>query len=104
MQFAAYPPPELENAVTRLWDKHMRHDWRESAQQKQAELGKPRDNDADRLTVAEMRARIDEAEAVPNGGELAQDEPDYFVIRRQVPVRKGKWRMVSKEVEEADEQ
>jgi hypothetical protein len=27
---------------------------------------------------------------------------DYIVIRQQVPVRKGKWRMVSKEVEEAD--
>jgi hypothetical protein len=32
----------------------------------------------------------------------ASDAADYIVIRRQVPVRKGKWRMVSKEVEEAD--
>lgn len=30
------------------------------------------------------------------------DEADYAIIARQVPVRKGKWRMISKEVEEAD--
>lgn len=104
LQFASYPPAELDNAVTRSWDKHMRGDWRESAQQKEAARGKPRDEVADRVTVAEMRARMDEAELVAEGAELGPDGPDYFVIRRQVPIKKGKWRMVSKEVEEADQE
>jgi hypothetical protein len=30
-----------------------------------------------------------------------EDGPDYVVIRRQMPATKGKWRMFSKEVEEA---
>ena len=35
---------------------------------------------------------------------LDGNEPDYVIIRRQVPVKKGKWRMVSKEVAEADKE
>ena len=34
LQFASYPPPDIDNAVTRLWDKHMRLDWRELARTK----------------------------------------------------------------------
>jgi hypothetical protein len=34
--------------------------------------------------------------------QAGKESPDYVVIRRQVPVTKGKWRMVSKEVEDAD--
>jgi hypothetical protein len=103
LQFASYPPSDMDNAVTQLWDKQMRPDWREIAKQQEADRGKPRDEAADRLTVAEMKARIEQAQ--PVSGQtvgLGGDGPDYMVIRRQVPVKKGKWRMVSKEVEEAD--
>lgn len=103
LQFASYPPAEMDNAVNQLWDKHMRPDWREIAKHQESERGKPRDEAAGRLTVAEMKARIEQAQ--PVAGEtagLGDGGPDYIVIRRQVPVKKGKWRMVSKEVEEAD--
>jgi hypothetical protein len=33
---------------------------------------------------------------------VSGDEADYAIIARQVPVRKGKWRMVSQEIEDAD--
>lgn len=36
LRFASYPPPGMDNAVTRLWDKHMRPDWREIAQGREA--------------------------------------------------------------------
>jgi hypothetical protein len=45
--------------------------------------------------LGDVSRRIDQAQPVSGA-----DGPDYFVIRRQVPVMKGKWRMVSK-VEEA---
>jgi hypothetical protein len=50
-----------------------------------------------------MRRRLEEARLVTDQKRsLIGAGPDYFVIRRQVPVKKGKWPMVSKEVEEAE--
>jgi hypothetical protein len=48
--------------------------------------------------VAEVRARLDGARPVTDT-EPRDGEPDYVVIRRQVPARKGKWRLVPEEVE-----
>ena len=104
MQFVSFPPSDVHNAVTRLWDKHMRPDWRETARKQEAKRGQPRDEAADTKTVSEMKGRIERAtpasSAMPGIGD---PEPDYVIIRRLVPVKKGKWRMVSREVEEADE-
>lgn len=87
LQFASYPPSEMDIAVTRLWDKHMRPDWREVARRQEAELGKPRDEDASRDAVAEVRRRFEEARPVTDQEtSLIGAGPDYFVIRRQVPV------------------
>jgi hypothetical protein len=103
LTFASYPPSDIDNAVTQLWDEYMRPDWRESAKGYEAELGKPRDEAADRETVAELNRRLDAARPVSNqDAALIEDGPDYFLIQRWVPVKKGKWRMVSKEVEEAE--
>jgi hypothetical protein len=103
LQFASYPPADMDNAVTALWDKHMRPDWREIARKDEAERGKPRDEAAGRPTVAEMKDRMEQARSVPDQShDVGASGPDYMVIRRMVPVKKGKWRMVSKEVEDAD--
>lgn len=103
LQFAGWPPSSLDNIVTQLWDKHMRPDWREIAAAREAERGKPRDEEADRKTLADMRSRVESAEPVTEAeAPLSGDDADYVIIRRQVPVQKGKWRMVSKEVEEAE--
>lgn len=103
LRFAPYPPSDVDNAVTRLWDKHMRPDWREIARDQEAGLRKPRDERADREALAELTRPLDEAQLVTDEEtSLSGDDPDYFVISRRVPATKGKWRMVSKEVEEAD--
>jgi len=103
LQFASFPPSAIDNTVTRLWDKHMRPDWREIARRNESEVGKPRDEAQDRETVTELRDRLDEAQPVlGDEARLGSDAADYIVIRRQVPVTKGKWRMVPTEVEEAD--
>ena len=103
IQFAGWPPADVDNLVTQLWDKHMRPDWRDIARQREAEVGEPRDEARDQETVAEMRARVESARPVPaEPAELPSDEADYVIIRRQVPIKKGKWRMVSREVEEAE--
>jgi hypothetical protein len=103
MSFASWPPSGMDNLVTRLFDAHMRKDWRDAAEQHEATLGKPRDPSADRATVDELNNQINRARPMTDEEEaqLARSELDYGMIRRQVPVKKGKWRMVSREVEEA---
>jgi hypothetical protein len=103
LAFASYPPSHIYNAVTRLWDKHMRPDWREIAKQQEAQLGTPRHEDADRETVADLTRRFEEARPVSEQQtSLREDDPDYLFIRRWVPATKGKWRIVPKEAEEAE--
>jgi hypothetical protein len=107
LQFASYPPSEMDNIVTRLWDKHMRPDWRDMAKQKEAQRDEAREETVGQATgqasVAEMRERFEKARPVVDRTTgLGGEAPDYMIIRRQVPVKKGKWRMVSKEVEEAE--
>jgi hypothetical protein len=102
MAIASYPPSDMDNVVTQQWDKHMHPDWRERAKAYEAERAKPRDEAADRETVAELNRKLDDAQPVlDEQAGLGQDGPDYVVIRREIPATKGKWRMVSRAVEEA---
>jgi hypothetical protein len=105
MQFVSFPPSDIENVVTQLWDKHMRPDWRETAKEQEAKRGQPKDEEVGRRTVAELRERIEQAQpAVGQMPGVGDSEPDYVIVRRLVPVKKGKWRMVSREVEEAGDE
>jgi hypothetical protein len=102
LQFAHYPPSAMDNAVTRLWDQHG-PGWREAANASEARLGEPRDEPRDSKTVADLRVRIEAAQpAVGDEALLDGDAAEYVVIARQVPIHKGKWRMVPKEVEESE--
>ena len=101
LAFASYPPPTLHNAVTRLWDDHMRPDWRDIAAEVEATLAAPRDEESERRTVDELNARIDEAELVDDDAAVGPGGPDYVLRNHQVRATKGKWRMVSAEVEAA---
>jgi hypothetical protein len=100
MQFAGFPPPGMNNVVTRLWDDHMIPDWREIAAQQEAVRDQPRDKASDRELIRELNEQIDGAtpetsrEALPTAG------PDYSLISRRVPVKKGKWRMLPEGIEE----
>jgi len=102
LAIASYPPSDLENAVTRQWDIHMRRDWRDTAKLNEARLAEPRDQKADRRTVAELNQKLEEAQPVRDEqASIGARGPDYMIIQRQIPATKGKWRMISKEVEEA---
>lgn len=104
LAFASYPPSGMDNAVTRLWDSNMRPDWREVAKTREAELGKPRDERADQKTLDDLKERLSKAEPVSEEEvDSSVRGPDYFVTSRRVRVKKGKWRMVSQEVEDAGE-
>ncbi len=103
MVFAHAPPPELENLVVELWDKHALRDWRAEAESPEQILAR-RASTQDGSSASEIRAQVESAQPVADGGAQLLDEPDYFVIRRRVPVHKGKWRLLPEEVENATEE
>jgi hypothetical protein len=103
MAFAHYPPTELDNLVVDLWDNHMRPDWRDAAETPEQVLQRWQAMQEEGR-AAEFRSRVEAAEPVADGErQLADGEPDYIVIRRQVPVRKGKWRLVPEEAADPGE-
>lgn len=93
MQFASYPPSEMDNTVTRLWDKHMRRDWRDSAKEREADLGRPQVKAGGASPIADMRARVEQAQPLAGRPDSGDDGPGYVVIRLLVPVKKasGAW-------------
>jgi hypothetical protein len=98
MRYAAYPPRDMENSVTKLWDKFC-PPWREHDQERKegsdpVPLGK-----TDKEFITEMNKKHDEAVDV----ELPADgsKPDYIVITRVSPIRRGKWRILPPEVEKS---
>ena len=103
MVFAHYPPAALDNLVVELWDKHMRPDWRDDAESPEQVLARRRATPPEERSAAEVRARVENAQPAGEAGSLDDGEPDYIVIRRQVPVHRGKWRLLPEEVESAGE-
>ena len=103
MVFAHYPPAELDNLVVQLWDKHMRPDWRDGAESSDEVLARWQAAQQ-QGSAAEFRARIESAQPLADAEAQLEDEPDYIVIGHQVPVRKGKWRLLPEEVENAEEE
>jgi hypothetical protein len=100
MRFAMYPPPGMDNAVTRLWDAHLGPGWREAAERHEAQLRAPRSEAADRATVADLTRKFEQARPVLPDRQpaVATDDPDYLFRRRWVPAQKGKWQLVPDEV------
>jgi hypothetical protein len=92
MSFAHYPPTEGDFLVSKLWDRLMRPEWRESA----AHPNKPRSSEEDAKIIAEVNQITD---APPANRDYSHDELEAMVIKRSIPVQRGKWRMVPPEAE-----
>ncbi len=99
MSFARHPPAELDNVVTQLWDRHMGTRWRENADQQSSDEPEAAEPASD---AAELRDRVERAQPVAAGDPADSEDPDYFVIRRQYPVMKGKWRLLPEELQQPD--
>lgn len=92
MSFAHHPPTEGDFLISKLWDKLMRPEWRESA----AQPKEPRSKEEDAKIIAE----IDQIEKAPTANRNYPDEEvEAMVIQRSIPVQRGKWRMVPPEAE-----
>lgn len=104
MAFAHQPPADLDNLVVQLWDHHAQGDWRQGAETPEEIYARRQEQSAEGdSAVATIRERLDSAEQVGEGLDALAGDPDYVVIARQVPVRKGKWRLVPEDAEMPDE-
>jgi hypothetical protein len=93
-ELAPWPPADGTFLVCRLWDKHMRPDWRELA----ARQKPPRNKEQETQLVEKMREQWKGARAANEDRTPTTEEPDYLMLTRRVPLQKGKWRRFPPEV------
>lgn len=102
LTFATYPPSDLDNAVTRLWDTRMRSDWRTIAARREVTIARPPDTQRGWQAVRELEVELRGAELMEDGKALGPEAPDYTLRQRFLPATKGRWRMVPDDVGVSD--
>lgn len=93
LSFALYPPLEIDNLVTKLWDKHLSPKWREDFKEKQ--------NKKDNLPKdKELLKKLKEQQenSIPIDKHLSSDEADHIMITHNIFARKGKWQIIAQEI------
>jgi hypothetical protein len=90
--FATAPPDDTRFLVTQLWDKYM-PGWRKIDRER-----KPRDAEADRRKIAELKALTESPDLQPHD-EQNIDKLSYVKITRDIRLRKGKWQRYSDDQE-----
>jgi hypothetical protein len=96
MSFAHYPPVDGDYLVTKLWDKLMRPEWREWA----SRPSEPTSKEDEARIVAEINEIADAPRgSIDPSGSL--EEAEAMLVRRSIPLFRGKWRMAPPEVEKA---
>jgi hypothetical protein len=91
--FAPHPPIDGSFLTTRLWDRFMRPDWRERMTR-----GPKRSPESDARLLAELQ-RMDAAEEDRSGEPISSDSARFLSITRRIPIKRGKWRIISREAE-----
>lgn len=93
MQFAPYPPSDMHNSVTRLWDVYL-PGWRE------LNLEQRRENKLEDTSDIVTRLKRAQTQSIPLGIHVDSETADYSMISRMARVRKGKWRIMPPGVED----
>lgn len=99
MKFAVYPPEEVNTLVVDLWDKLLPI-WRKHSTEKNKRPILP--EESEKNTVDNMKRLVKEAKTLNNTSQISDDEVDHIVFKRMVLIKKGKWRLLSPEVEKAN--
>ncbi len=94
MSFAHYPPVEGDFLISKLWDKLMRPEWREWATR--PPVARSAEEDA---KIIEALNEIESSPKIPGKPELAHEEIEAMMIKRSIPIFRGKWRMIPPEAE-----
>ena len=90
MRFAQAPPAEGEYLITALWDRFLPR-WRKRTA---IQISK----EVERNLVEHLR-QLGDAKPDDTSKPISTQEANHLIIKRQMPARKGKWRIVSPAVE-----
>src|SRR5260370_35644336 len=96
MSFGHFPPGDGDCLVSRLWDQLMRPGWREYAVN--PPQIKTKDEHSKLLTKLN---EIADAPRMDDPPEFSMETADAVMIKRSVPLYRGKWRMLPPEVEKS---
>lgn len=99
MKFAHYPPAHLEdNLVVELWDKHMKVGWRDDAETPEEVLARWNEEGPQPIPDEILASMAEATPETSPADDFSLAEHDYVLIRRQMPARKGKWRLLPERV------
>ena len=96
-QFATYPSTEIDNCVTKIWDNFYPN-WRSRAEEHKARGYKPPKSDPG--FIKQLNRTKNESIILKNPNLISSDEANHVIVIRKVPVKRGNWRLFSKEVED----
>ncbi|MGH2704887.1 MAG: hypothetical protein ACRDJ4_07295 [Actinomycetota bacterium] len=91
ISFAPYPPQEIENEVSLLWDRFLPA-WRQHATDRERPH-EPADSEMARRIVEISESPVH----VP--AQETEGDPDFVLFTKRVPVRKGSWRLMPEGIE-----
>lgn len=98
MRFAVYPPEEIDTSVHQLWDKFLPI-WRQHSAQRKTKTDFSKESDKE--LVEHLNKLEKESVPIQTEKQITADEADHVMFQRVIPIKKGKWRLVPPEVEEA---
>ena len=94
MQFAPYPPPELESIVSKTWDRHLPI-WREDAKE-------PRIKPYPNPELNNKLTNLYNAPSLPDTVDVDPENVDLMSIKRMVHKKKGNWLQLPHDLEDND--
>lgn len=97
--FASYPPIDKTFLVTRLWDQHMRPDWRDLNKG----IDEKKDKSSDSALIAMLQRAADAPQTDRSKESTGSDDVDYIVTKHYVRRKKGKWNRFPPEVDQTAE-
>lgn len=92
MSFVNQPPKDINNSISSIWDKIF-PEWRNS----ESEFAKERDLVEDQALIDHLKKV--ERESVETKRITPMDKVEHISIKHKVPVQKGKWRILPKDIE-----
>lgn len=98
MKFAVYPPKDINSVIHQTWDKYCPA-WRKHLGERETNPEAHLPSDPELL----KKLKYEEENSIPVNlpPDFSSDQAESIVFSRMVAVKKGKWRILPKEVEEA---
>jgi hypothetical protein len=100
MSFAVYPPLDDTYLTTRLWDQYLPQ-WRKNAEAEMKGEGLKLDKEMEEHLVSQLKRFEEEGRPISPEIHIDSKTADNVHFQRCIPTRRGKWRIISAQIEES---